>query len=322
MRAHAHRRPKRTQCGSGATRRRALKGREFGGIRRENIVARAEDFFRFVRVRSLRTPAKSDVERDERIYVAYTRISRNRARETGKRGEKRERRFATSRFPDTSRPIAREMPPTRLRVSLLTYASHVDRSSRLLVQRIENISATLTCAAITTAAILDSPFPRSPRIRRARERRRTAKVGATVSPSRGVSTSTSPGRSMDKCLIQKNVLPSEICTIRWSISDKGDIYMYIKHIRNFLFREILMALRFKYQNLYNSLSIIRILLFFEKNELSLNKEAYILIRIHIYILLYILIYFLYIIYINLISIIHVNYITHILRLCYTYYIYM
>lgn len=44
----------------------------------------------------------------------------------------------------------------RIHVALLTYASHVDRTSRLPAQRVQNISATLTCAAITTAAILES----------------------------------------------------------------------------------------------------------------------------------------------------------------------
>lgn len=72
------------------------------------------------------------------------------------RGRYARRRFAMSRFPDTNRPIDRETRPTRLRVVLPTYASHVDRSSRLLAQRVQNISATLTCAANTTAAILES----------------------------------------------------------------------------------------------------------------------------------------------------------------------
>jgi len=59
-------------------------------------------------------------------------------------------------FFDTNRSIGRKTRPTRLHVALLTYASHVDRSSRLPAQRVQNISATLTCAAITTAAILES----------------------------------------------------------------------------------------------------------------------------------------------------------------------
>lgn len=50
----------------------------------------------------------------------------------------------------------RALRPTRSHVVLLTYASHVARSSRLLELRVQNISATLTCAAITTAAILES----------------------------------------------------------------------------------------------------------------------------------------------------------------------
>lgn len=87
------------------------------------------------------------------------------------RGRYARRRFAMSRFPDTNRPIGRETRPTRLRIVLPTYASHVDRSSRLLAQRVQNISATLTCAAITTAAILDSHSHDRPRIRRVRERR-------------------------------------------------------------------------------------------------------------------------------------------------------
>lgn len=130
------------------------EGTGVGGIRRDSIVARVKD--RFVRVSFVRRPTPVKRRRAASVYAVYANIAEPRARRESE--GKRERRFATSRFPDTSRPIGRETRPTRLRVSLLTYASHVDRSSRLFVQRVENISATLTCAAITTAAILDSPF--------------------------------------------------------------------------------------------------------------------------------------------------------------------
>lgn len=173
------------------------KGRESAGFDAESIVARGED-----RV-SIRVPFVPSTGETTCRPSVRANIAEPRARHGKARG-KRERRSATSRFPDTSRPIGRETRPTRSRVLLLTYASHVDRSSRLLVQRVENISATLTCAAITTAAILDSPFPRWPRIRRVRERRRAAGVGARVSPSRDVAfelSSFDRSATTDKSLI-------------------------------------------------------------------------------------------------------------------------
>jgi len=57
---------------------------------------------------------------------------------------------------DTRRSTDRVSQPAHLRIALLTYVSHVGRSSRLPAQRVQNISATLTCAANTTVAILES----------------------------------------------------------------------------------------------------------------------------------------------------------------------
>lgn len=76
--------------------------------------------------------------------------ARDRRREDGPRTREGS---STWRVP-VDRP--RNVAGARLRVALLTYASHVGRSSRLPAQRVQNISATLTCAANTTAAILES----------------------------------------------------------------------------------------------------------------------------------------------------------------------
>lgn len=185
---------KRTQCGSGATRRRALWS---DGSRRDSTRRHHRGHRTLVR---RWTPAKYCARRNEciREYIAEPRARQ--------RGGNRDRRYAMSRFPDTNRSIGRETRSTRSHVVLLTYASHVDRSSRLLAQRVENISATLTCAAITTAAILDSPFPRSPRIRRLQERRHAARVGAIAS-----SPSCDSRRSMWTIVDH----------VRWSISNDG-----------------------------------------------------------------------------------------------------
>lgn len=93
-------------------------------------------------------------------------ITRNTARgDSGQRGKRarpssaRAARTRAGPLRDACRSTGstgRVTRPARLRIALLTYASHVGRSSRLPAQRVQNISATLTCAANTTAAILES----------------------------------------------------------------------------------------------------------------------------------------------------------------------
>lgn len=142
------------------------------------------------------------------------------------RGRYARRRFAMSRFPDTNRPIDRETRPTRLRVVLPTYASHVDRSSRLLAQRVQNISATLTCAAITTAAILDSHSHDRPRIRRVRERRH---AGASLARlRRHLETSHANQSCVDRSMFMTMDTMSDFDKDGW------------EHIQNVLSSEILM----------------------------------------------------------------------------------
>lgn len=156
---YAHIRRKRTQCGSGrgAARRGATRCR---ALRRTGIRPG---------LRLVRRPVEPPWSTRRRCHRwrrngpagAGSAITRNRARDSGQRGKGAR---PSSRGPpgfadlsrDTCRSTGRETRPARLRVALLTYASHVGRSSRLPAQRVQNISATLTCAANTMAAILES----------------------------------------------------------------------------------------------------------------------------------------------------------------------